>query len=288
MPDTVADLMPKVHIAGQEVSRLLIGGNPFSGNSHLSADADEDMRRYHTSSRLLQDLRRAEKWGITAIQSRGDNHMIRLMLDHWSAGGRLQWWAQTASERADVFANIRQIARAGATAIYHHGTRTDQLWQQGRIAEVELYLRAIRDTGCLVGLGTHIPEVLAYAEDHQWDVDFYMACLYNLSRTPRESSLVNPEARSSEQFLDDDRHVMLAAIRATPRPVLAFKVLGASRLAGSASAVRQAIWEALGGIKPSDGIVVGVFTKYGDQIAQNARMVMEWQRQRAASPAPPD
>lgn len=276
MPSTIADLMPQVRIGEQHLSRLVIGGNPFSGNSHFSPAADDDMRRYHTSVRLLEDLRRAEKWGITALQSRGDNHMIRLMQDHWLAGGRLQWWAQTASERADVLVNIRQIARAGATAIYHHGTRTDALWREGRIDQVEPYLRAIRDTGCLVGLGTHIPAVLAYADEHHWDVDFYMASLYNLGRTPRESALVNPAAASEERFLDSDRPLMLQAIRATSRPVLAFKVLGAGRLAQSQPALRQALWEALDGIKPTDAIVVGVFTKYGDQIAQNARLVMEW------------
>lgn len=282
MAETVADLMPLVHIAGHAVSRLLIGGNPFSSNSHVSPATDADMRRYHTVSRVLADLRRAERWGVSALQSRGDNHMIRLMLDHWSAGGRLQWWAQTASERADIFGNIRQIANAGATAIYHHGTRTDSLWHRGRIDEVVPYLKAIRDTGCLVGLGTHIPEVLDYADEHQWDVDFYMASLYNLSRAPRESAVVSPGQAAEERFLDSDRPVMLRAIRRTPKPVLVFKILGASRRAAYAASLEQAMVEALDGIKPSDAMVVGVFTKYGDQIAQDCRIVMDWERRRAS------
>jgi len=278
MTGSVADLMPKVDFAGQSVSRLLIGGNPFSANSHLSPAVDADMRAYHTTTRVLADLRRAEKWGVTALQSRGDNHMIRLMRDHWESGGRLQWWAQTASERADVFANIRQIANAGATAVYHHGTRTDSLWHAGRIEEVVPYLKAIRDSGCLVGLGTHIPGVLAYAEEHYWDVDFYMASLYNLSRAPRESTLVSAGQTSPERFVDEDRALMLEAIRATSKPVLAFKVLGASRRAQSPGALKEAITEALAGIKPGDAMVVGVFTKYGDQVAQDCRIVIDWHR----------
>lgn len=283
MPSTVADLMPRVQIAGHTVSRLLIGGNPFSGNSHLSLAADADMRTYYSVERVLHDLRRAEKWGVTALQSRGDNHMIRLIRDHWSAGGGLQWWVQTASERADGFANIRQIAAAGATAIYHHGTRTDNLWLDGRIDEVRPYLQAIRDSGCLVGLGTHMPEVLAYAEEREWDVDFYMASLYNLSRAPRESAFAHPGQRPEEHFIDADRAVMLQAIRNTNKPVLAFKILGAGRRAGSAATLEEALCEALDGIKPTDAMVVGVFTKYGDQVAQNCRIVIDWQRRRESA-----
>ena len=31
-----------------------------------------------------------------------------------------------------------------------------------------------------VDIGSHIPEVLDYVEEKGWDVDFYMACFYNL------------------------------------------------------------------------------------------------------------
>jgi hypothetical protein len=254
--------MPRIQIGGHSLSRLIIGGNPFSGNSHRCPDADREMRDYYTGPRVLETLRRAEKWGVNTFQSRGDNHMIRLVNDYRLEGIRLQWIAQTASERADIFANITQIANAGAIGIYHHGSRTDRLWHEGRIDEVEAYLRAIRDAGCLVGLGTHIPEVLAYSEEHGWDVDFYMASLFMLSRRPGDDG-------APELFRNSDRAVMLEAIRATPKPVLAFKILGAGRLNADA-----AFAETLAGIKPTDGVVVGVFTKYGDQVAHNARLMM--------------
>ncbi|NPV08869.1 MAG: hypothetical protein HPY83_13025 [Anaerolineae bacterium] len=271
----MSDLMPRIQIGPHSLSRLIIGGNPFSGNSHQTSEADREMREYHSAARILATLRRAEGWGINTFQSRGDNHMMRLVNDHWRAGGRLNWIAQTASERADVFANISQIARAGAIGIYHHGARTDQLWHQGRIDEVEPYLRAIRDTGCLVGLGTHIPQVLAYADERSWDLDFYMASLYNLSRPLGQRPSPAGQRTTDERFQHDDREAMLAAIRNTVRPVLAFKILGAGRLATSDAALRSAFARTLAGIKPTDAIVVGVFTKYGDQVARNARLVLE-------------
>ena len=64
----------------------------------------------------------------------------------------------------------------------------------------------MRDSGVQVGLGTHIPEVIVYAEEKGWDVDFYMACMYNLSRKPRESALVL-EARGARQGPSDPTQV---------------------------------------------------------------------------------
>ncbi len=34
----------------------------------------------------------------------------------------------------------------------------------------------------VVGLGTHDPEVVRYAEDNGFDLDFYMISFYNLSK----------------------------------------------------------------------------------------------------------
>lgn len=59
---------------------------------------------------------------------------------------------------------------------------------------------------------------------------------------------------------------MLETIRATPKPCLAFKVLAASRLCASQESVRRSVWDAYAGIKPTDGVIVGLFPKYLDQV----------------------
>jgi len=68
--------------------------------------------------------------------------------------------------------------------------RPTSFWQAGRIDDCLPYVKCMRDCGVAVGLGTHMPEVIEYAEEHGWDVDYYMACVYNLSRHPRESAIV--------------------------------------------------------------------------------------------------
>lgn len=283
MANTVADLMPKIKLGRHEVSRLIIGGNPFSGNSHYSGELDANMRQFHSVARVLATLREAEKWGVTAVLSRGDAHMMRLMTDHWGQGGRLLWIAQTASEMADIPANVRAIARTGAIAVYHHGTRTDALWKLGRQSEVRDNLKAIRDAGTLVGLGTHMPEVVRQVEDAAWDVDFYMACLYNLSRTERESALVSDKPRTDEVFLHEDRDEMCRSILAVVKPVLAFKILAASRLARTKPDLDAAFAYAFANIKPSDAVVTGVFCKYGNQVAANAGLTFRYGASAAGS-----
>jgi len=276
MANSIHDLMPRIMLGSYAISRLIVGGNPFSGNSHVSPALDQEMRDYHTSQRILQTLRLAEKWGINAFQSRGDNHMMRLINDYRVSGGRLHWIAQTASERRDLAANVRQIAHAGAVAIYHHGTRTDNLWKAGQIDNALDTLKSIRDTGLLVGLGTHLPEVIIHAEEHDWDVDFYMASFYNPRRANRDNPRPAHASKPEEVFVDSDRDTMCNVIRQTDKTVLAFKVLAGGRLAKGPAGVRSALAYAFANIKPTDAVVVGIFNKYRNQVAENALLAIEF------------
>ena len=267
------ETLPQVRLGCSDllVTRLISGGNPLCAYSHFSQEMDEQMRGYFTPEQAVAYLHGLQQAGINALQARGDYHRILHWLELFrKEGGRLHWIAQTASEMSDVFQNIRIIAAAGAVGIYHHGTQTDRFWLEGRIDEARDYLKCMRDTGVQVGLGTHIPEVIEYAEEKGWDVDFYMACFYNINRKPRESALVsNNTAASEEEFLAEDPARMCKVIRQTEKMCLAFKILGASRLCSSQQDVAAAFQFAFSNIKPKDAVVVGMFPKHEDQIAFN-------------------
>ena len=68
-------------------------------------------------------------------------------------------------------------------AMYHHGERTDRAFQDGQMATVREWCKQARDLGCLVGVGTHKPEVIAFVEEQGWDVDFFAGYVYNRTRT---------------------------------------------------------------------------------------------------------
>ena len=270
--------LPQVRLGRSDwfVTRLISGGNPLCANSHFSDEMSQHMRDYFTPEQVIAYLHHLQQAGINTLQARGDYHRILHWLELFRRqGGQLHWIAQTASEMSDVFQNIRVLAAAGAIGIYHHGTQTDRFWMEGRIEAARDYLKCMRDTGVQVGLGTHVPEVIEYAEEKGWDVDFYMASFYNLSRKPRESALVAGSATTAqEEFLAEDPSRMCQVIRQTEKTCLAFKILGASRLCATQEEVATAFRFAFSGIKPKDAVVVGMFPKHEDQIALNIGHVM--------------
>ena len=253
------EALPRIKIGNREVSRLIVGGNPFSGNSHQTGQLSKEMRDYYTNEKIKETLRECERCGINTIQARGDNHIMRMLNEFWNEGGKLQWIAQTASERASIPANIGQIASCGAIACYHHGSRTDSLFKAGKLDSVKDMLTAIKDNGMPAGLGTHDTDVIRYAEDNNFDVDFYMMAFYNLSRR-------------KETYLPEDREAACEIIKQVDKPVLAFKIMAAGR-----NEPQEAFRYAYENIKPTDAVVVGVFTKYQpNQVQEDADLARKF------------
>ena len=267
---------PTVPLGGKRVTRLIVGGNPFRGNSHRSDAMSRDMEAYFTVERIKQTLFACERAGINTVQVRGDALILACIREYWAEGGTMHFIVQTASELRDLHGHVRHLAGFGALGVYVHGTYTDRHFLDGDMGDVVDLAKAIRDTGVAVGLCTHIPEVIRMSEEQGWDVDFYMACLYNINRERRESALVSGHASDEEHRFDhNDRFTMLETIRQTQKTCLAFKVLGASRLCDTPEQVRDALRIAYEGIKPQDACVVGMFPKYRDQIAENVASVRE-------------
>ena len=269
--------LPTVALGEHRITRLIVGGNPLCGNSHYSAELSREMASYYTPERVVEVLARCQEAGINTVQARGDYHRVLYWIELFRRqGGELHWIAQTASEMHDVFQNIRVLAAAGTIAIYHHGTQTDRFWRAGQIDKVEDYLKCMRDSGVQVGLGSHIPEVIEYAEERDWDLDFYMTCFYNLSRKPRESALVSGvHAFSGEQYLAEDRDRMCRTIRQTSKTCLAFKILAAGRHCATQEDVQRAFRFAFENIKEQDAVVVGMYPRDVDQIALDVRYTLQ-------------
>jgi len=263
-------MLPTVALGNTQVTRLVIGGNPFSGNSHISRALDEEMMDFFTTERIKKTLFRCMECGVNAVQLRGDRHIMRILREFRAEGGKLNWIGQTAPELHSFEGNLNQMASGGAIAIYHHGTVTDQLFKAGEYDELKRRLNEIRKTGLPVGLGTHMSTVIKYAEEQHWDIDFYMACVYNLSREDRVSSAVTGKANEDEPFFEEDIPVMYKTIRQTDKPCIAFKILGATRRCQNEETVQAAFTEAFANIKASDLVNVGVYPKNIDQVALNA------------------
>lgn len=267
--------VPQVDFGPHKLSRLIVGGNPVSGNSHWSAGMSREMADYFTAANVKRLLERCERAGVNTWQSRGDKHIQRLLHEYRLEGGKIQWIAQTASELADIPRHFRDLAAQKPIGIYHHGATTDKMFRAGRMRELREMLKTAKDTGVRIGLGTHMPEVIDQVESEGWDVDFYMTCLYNLSRTKEEIERTAGGPVAGEFFHPPDRERMLERVKRTSKQCLIFKVYGAGRSCGSRAEMLDALRLAARYAKPSDCVVIGMFPKHKEQVEENSRLVVE-------------
>ena len=244
--------MEYVHLGTITASRLILGGNPFSGFSHQTPERDREMVRWYTTQRIKETLRQAESLGITAFLGRADRHIRRLLLEYWDEGGEIQWLAQTAPEFSILRANVAQAIATGAAGVYLHGGQMDYLFAQGQTALVEDFIKQVRDAGIPVGIAGHNPAVHLWA-DENLDIDFHMCSYYN--PTPRDQNAEHVPG-AQEVFSDKDRDAMMAVIQGLHRPVIHYKVLAAGR-----KRPEEAFAFVARHLRPGDAVCVGVFTK---------------------------
>src|SRR5439155_3986231 len=128
----------------------------------------------------------------------------------------------------------------------------EKLHRQGKLTVLTDLLKRIRDQGVLVGLSAHNPALIKLAEEKGWDVDYYMCCLYYLTR-PRDEfqKLLGADLPIGEIYLPSDPPRMFKVIKSTRKPCLVYKVLAAGRRIGTPAEVRKCFETALGNIKPS-------------------------------------
>ena len=69
---------------------------------------------------------------------------------------------------------------------------------------------------------------------------------------------------------------MTAAIRQASKPCLAFKLLGAGRLCWLPAQVDKAFRFTLANIKKTDGVLVGMYPRFTDEIAHNVRLTLKY------------
>jgi hypothetical protein len=137
-------------------------------------------------------------------------------------------------------------------------------------------LKRIRQTGVQVGLSAHNPALIELAEEKGWDVDYYMCCLYYLTR-PRDEyqKLLGRDLPLGEIYLPSDPPRMFEVVKAARKPCLVYKVLAAGRRIASRAEIRTCIETAIKNIKPTDAMIVGMYLEFGDQVGENVAMVRE-------------
>jgi hypothetical protein len=269
-----AALLPTIKLGPHSVTRLILGGNPIYGHSHFNRLFSQHMTAWHTPERVVELLKRATATGINAWQN---SYAERTLTDidrvreagvefHWLCLGKGDWDA-----RPEL---IAAAAKRKPIGIAPHGALGERLHRQEKIPVLRDLLKRIRDSGVLVGLSAHNPALIELAEEGGWDVDYYMCCLYYLTRPRAEfQKALGPDLPLGEIYLPSDPPRMFRVIQSVKKPCLAYKVLAAGRRISTTAEVRQAFDTAYRNIKPTDALIVGMYQQFGDQVGENAALV---------------
>lgn len=266
--------LPAIKLGSLSVSRLVAGWNPIGGHSYLGAHTDRHMKEYFSVEQTVQFLLDCEKAGINVHQFSYVESTPEVLRRVREQGSQMQFYALHAGRDG-----IAQVVRdTQPFALAHHGGVTDQLFREGKSQEVRDYVKAVKDAGLLAGVSAHNPDCIRQIADEGWEVDFFMCCFYYLTRPHGAGDHAAPVPETLQiayPFYRSDPQTMTRVMREVSQPCLGFKILGAGRMCASSEMVREAFQFAFQNIKPIDGVIVGMYPRFEDEISINARHTRE-------------
>ena len=271
-PKSAADIqVPKMKFFNTEISRMVLGVNPFCGYSHYNNNYSGAMKEWYTPDRVCAVMHQATRFGINTFNYVALERMPQDWLRFVAEGGQMHLIMQVLHDNPTT---VEQARTLKPLAMFRQGEVTDQAFQQGKMNTVRDWCKMVRDLGIIVGVGTHKPEVISQVEEEGWDVDFYAGCVYNRTRTQEEwKKILNGEITEMphEIYIQSDPPRMYNVMRQTRKPCFAFKILAAGRV--DDGGIEQAFRTAFSSIKPNDGVLVGMFPRGKDEIRENAEIV---------------
>jgi hypothetical protein len=267
--------MPHINFGKHSISRLIVGSNTLNGGSHLSRFLNMQMKSYFTTDRVIEHLTKCSEQGINTWQSIPGNLNWHRVLQEQGINMNFISLGWDTNEDPNM---LERTAAAGAIGIAHHGEFTDICFKNRNMDPVREYCKKIRQTGVMVGVSTHMPDAVKRILYEDWDVDFFMCCVYERHRS-REclmKLLGDVPIPIPEVYLENDPPRMFEVMRQTDKPCLAFKILAAGRLCDHQDTVEQAFKTTFEQIKPNDAVIVGMYPEYEDQVSINTNYVKQF------------
>lgn len=254
-------MLPNVEFCGLNLTRLIIGANPFGGFSHQSVERDEEMLAYHTVARIKETWSLAEDAGInTMITNNETPHVLQAVREYFAEGGSLGWIAQVNKMEKDNMAwAIAEVVEMGCKAIYIHGALVDRAYVQDDAQSLGKWCDQVRSYGIPVGVAGHNPKAHIWA-DNLDIVDFHAVCFFNCGSV---------HENEGERFRLGDIETAVRCIREIKKPCIAYKIMGAGRIDP-----QMAFEYAFENIKPSDVVNVGMHRGDNEHmVRENAELV---------------
>lgn len=269
--------MPMITLGNRKISRLISGSNTINAGSHLSHLVNRSMKEYFDRENTIDYFARCADFGINTFQGSNSRNF-----EVWSSSKdpeETRNFISLIKEQDNKNGITIEFARKNKFfGLAHHGEHTDRLFKNGELDKIEDFLKKIRDAGILVGVSTHMPDVVDFVESKGWDIDFYMCCVYERHRSAEDlkKKLGYVPIPVGEVYLEEDPPRMYNMIQQTDKTCLAFKILAAGRVCDKRTLLEKAFHDAFTGIKVKDAVIVGMFPKWTDQIGINAELVRKY------------
>lgn len=243
--------MPMIKLGKLEVSRLILGSNPFFGFSHGNPQASvQEMKAFYTPERIMAVLDEAARQGITAVWTPCYDEWVKVWREYRDKGGKLETWI-AQPDRTPMDKEIMIAVKNGAKAVCIQGCRIDDQVVAGKWDVVRDWLKFIHDQGLPAGMATHGARTHLEAEKRGLPTDFYHQTMYR-----------------PDDYVPEGLAESLATLDKLEKPVVAYKALGAGRILP-----KEALPEIFKRLKRKDGICLGMFPRDGNQMAENAALV---------------
>ena len=263
------DPLPTIALGKHRVTRLVVGANPINGYSYLGPHVDRHMKDYFTAERTVGFLQDCERAGINTHQFSAPDRTSEVLRTLRDRGSKMHFICLYA-DRAGVKATVEATR---PIAMVHHGGVTDRLFHEGKSGEVHDFVKAVHDAGVLAGVSAHNPDCIKRIADEGWEVDLFMTCFYFLTRKDLPPS---DTLQISYPFYAADPSAMTRVVRQVKQPCLGFKILAAGRKCNSQDVVKGAFRFAYENIKPSDGVIVGMYPRFFDEIHANVEYARQF------------
>ena len=274
--------MATIQLGKHTISRLVAGWNPVDGHSHSTANLRNAMREYFTPDNTVEFLANCERNGITAWQFDYTDKSVEVIRRRRAQGTKMRFICLHAERKTDV--PIKQVLDDTAPiAVVHHGGVTDSLFRSGNSQQVHDFVKKVHDAGMLAGVSAHNPDNIQRIADEGWENDLFMCCFYFVSRPKEEQEKLLGKVAVYEPYFESDPLDMTKVIRQVRQPCLGFKILAAGRLCWSKPSINRAFKFAFSNIKPIDGVIVGMFPRYTDEVSEDAECARTFGALRGAS-----
>ncbi len=170
--------IPMAKIAGEEFSRVILGGNLIGGWAHARdlIYVSKLVKSYFTDDKVYETFLLAEKCGINAFLT--NPVLCRVINTYWKRKiGKIKFISDCGGH--DILKGAQMSIDNGASACYVHGGAADRLVKQGNFDEIAKTLELIRKNGLPAGIGGHRLETVKGCVENGLKPDFWMKTLHH-------------------------------------------------------------------------------------------------------------